>query len=68
YNKGIVNGANRVELAIKSLYQEKEIKRVFRWKWQEKDRASSWNHSHEVETRLKILRMKKQKNDQEGNC
>jgi hypothetical protein len=60
YNNGITDGSSRIVVAVKDMYGEKEIHRVFKWKWQEKDPVSSWNHSHEVEATLKIIPLKKQ--------
>jgi len=60
YNKGITTGSNRIVAAVKDMYSQKEIYRVFKWQWQEKDPGSSWNHRHEVEATLKIILLKKQ--------
>jgi hypothetical protein len=60
YNNGITIGSNRIVVAVKDMYSKKEIHRVFKWKWQEKDPVSSWNHSHQVEATLKIIPLKKQ--------
>jgi len=59
YKKGIVNGSNRVVLADTAIYhkEKKEVNRVFKWKWQEKKK--SWKSVHEVDVRLKIIRLVK---------
>jgi hypothetical protein len=60
YNNGITRGSNRVVAAVKDMYSQKEIHRVFKWKWQEKDPVSSWSHSHQVQATLTIIPLKKQ--------
>jgi hypothetical protein len=60
YNNGITTGSNRIEVAVKDMYSQKEIHRVFRWQWQEKDPVTSWSHSHEVAATLTIIPLKKQ--------
>ena len=60
YNNGINSGSNRIVVAVKDMYSQKDIHRVFRWKWQEKDPGSSWSHNHEVEATLTIIPLKKQ--------
>jgi hypothetical protein len=60
YNKKITAGSNRVVLPVKDMYSQKEIQRVFKWQWLEKDRGSSWSHRHEVEVILTIIPLKKQ--------
>jgi hypothetical protein len=60
YNNGITRGSNRIVAAVKDMYSQKEIHRIFKWQWQEKDPVSSWSHSHEVEATLKIIPLKKQ--------
>lgn len=62
YNNGLVSGSNRVVLAVKDMYSATPIERVYKWKWQKNDPGSSWNHSHQVEARLKIIPLKKQAN------
>jgi hypothetical protein len=47
-------------VAVKDMYSHKEIHRVFKWQWQEKDPGSSWSHRHEVETTLTIIPLKRQ--------
>ena len=67
YNKGIVGGSNRVTLAGKDIYKKnkKEINRVFQWKWQEGNNGTngdkSWKNAHRVETKLKIIRLIKER-------
>jgi hypothetical protein len=77
YNKGIVDGSNRLELPKKEIYAQKEITRTYRWKWQEQrietevqprgdTRApsiprKSWLNRHTVEVNLKIFRVTKPK-------
>ena len=60
YNNGITRGSNRIVAAVKDMYSGKDIYRVFKWKWQEKDPVSSWSHSHQVEATLTIIPLKKQ--------
>ena len=60
YNNGITTGSNRIVVAVKDMYSQKEIHRVFKWQWQEKDPGSSWSHRHEVETSLTIIPLKRQ--------
>lgn len=60
YNNGITSGSNRIVVAVKDMYSQKEIHRVFKWQWQEKDPLSSWSHRHEVEATLTIIPLKKQ--------
>jgi hypothetical protein len=59
YNNGITSGSNRIVVSVKDMYSQKEIHRVFKWKWQEKDLLSSWSHSHQVEATLTIIPLKK---------
>ena len=60
YNKGITTGSNRIVVAVKDMYSQKEIHRVFTWQWQEKAPVTSWSHSHQVEATLTIIPLKKQ--------
>lgn len=60
YNSGIITGSNRIVVAVKDMYSQKGINRVFRWKWQEKDPVTSWSHRHEVTATLTIIPLKKQ--------
>jgi hypothetical protein len=60
YNKRITAGSNQVVLPVNDMYSQKEIQRVFKWQWLEKDRDSSWSHRHEVEVILTIIPLKKQ--------
>ncbi|MGD2092651.1 MAG: hypothetical protein PVH61_41175 [Candidatus Aminicenantes bacterium] len=60
YNSGITSGSNRIVVAVKDMYSQKDIHRVFRWQWQEKDPVSSWTHHHQVEATLTIIPLKKQ--------
>lgn len=59
YRAGIIKGSNRVVLADTAIYnkEKKEVNRVFKWKWQEK--IPSRESTHEVDVRLKIIRLKK---------
>ncbi|NIM16394.1 MAG: hypothetical protein GTO45_30745 [Candidatus Aminicenantes bacterium] len=67
YNQGIINGSDRVALASKDIYNQKEVNRVFQWKWKEENASNntnmnnSWKNSHQVEIKLKIIRLKKKK-------
>ena len=60
YREGIIDGSSRIAMADNVLYDKKEneVNRVFKWKWQKKKDAS-WNSSHDVEVKLKIIRLKK---------
>ncbi len=60
YNHGITTGSNRIVVAVKDMYSQKEIHRVFKWQWQEKDPRSSWSHRHEVEATLIIIPLKRE--------
>jgi hypothetical protein len=65
YNQGIINGSHRVTLASKDIYNQKEVNRVFQWKWKEENASNnsnmnnSWKNAHQVEMTLKIIRLKK---------
>lgn len=67
YNQGIINGSDRVTLASKDIYNQKEVNRVFQWKWKEENASNntnmnnSWKNYHQVEIALKIIRMVKKK-------
>ncbi len=65
YNQGIIDGSHRVALAGKDIYDQKEINRVFQWKWKEANASKntgmkhSWENSHQVEIKLKMIRLVK---------
>ena len=63
YNKRMVSGSNRLILSDKDIYDKKEINLVFQWKWKEENSNmnvnKSWKNTHEVETKLKIIRLVK---------
>jgi hypothetical protein len=67
YNQGIINGSHRVILASKDIYNQKEVNRVFQWRWKEVNASDntnmndSWKNSHQVEITLKIIRLGKKK-------
>jgi hypothetical protein len=67
YNQGIINGSDRVTLASKDIYNQKEVNRVFQWKWKDVNASNntnmnnSWKNYHQVEIKLKIIRLKKKK-------
>jgi hypothetical protein len=67
YNQGIIDGSDRVALASKDIYDQKEVNRVFQWKWREVNASKntgmkhSWENSHQVEIKLKMIRLVKKK-------
>lgn len=67
YNHGIINGSHLVALTSKDIYIQKEVNRVFQWKWEDENTSNntnmnnSWKNSHQVETTLKIIRLVKKK-------
>jgi hypothetical protein len=60
YNKRITSGSNRVAVTVEEMYSKKEINRIFKWEWQEKERNSTWTNKHKVKVELKIIPLKRQ--------
>ncbi|MCP5048097.1 MAG: hypothetical protein GY940_13070 [bacterium] len=55
YNNRILGGSNRVTIKDKTIYKTVINNRSFHWVWREKNHR--WNHRHDADVSLKIVRM-----------